>query len=177
MANLLEYTHCITVQDIRDSLTDAWLLALTDEQILALIVKAEARIDSYLWSIGSQYSCSECIECEDLPIKIKQAIVLDVQYLFNNPPATWPAPQQVVSRTSKSCDVELTEEYCNPCTSDSNACDELSCDIENLLNCFRVNSLSFWLCPDTLCSDTDTSCCEDVCLTNNCKSKCLNNPL
>lgn len=176
MANLLEYTTCVTAEDIRDSLTSDILL-LNDTEILKMIIRAEARVDSYLWSIGSEYSCAECIACEDLPIKIKQAIVLDVEYLFANPVNNEPVEPKVISRTAKSCDEEITEEFCNTCTSDSNPCDELSCDITNLLNCFAVNALSFSLCADTLCSD-DATCSENICLSDNtCKSRCLSHPL
>lgn len=171
MANILETTTCISVQDIKDSLTGD-IINLDDPEITKLIIRAENKVNAYLSEIGSDYWCNQCVNCEHLPDQIKAAIVLATDEIYTNEQNanTWP---QVRSRSEKSCDMEITEEYCNVCT-DTNPCDDLWCDIVNMLKCFEVTGFDFEICSQSCGCDSECNECWN-CTNNNCK-KCLMKP-
>lgn len=80
MANIfLKEPRYMTLQDYKDSCTDASILSLTDDQIKQLIVQTEYRIDNYIsWTFSDFNSLSDRDK-----YNISVVILEDTKHQFN----------------------------------------------------------------------------------------------
>ena len=105
MANLfIQNPVYITIAEIKDTSTKAWLIALSDDELKVLITKAQQLVDNYIVSYGEKYDEDQTyiFPIEDvnynsfLPNDITVATFYTVEQLFES----WDLISGAVSTTS-----------------------------------------------------------------------------
>lgn len=93
MANLfLKNPVYITIDEIKETSTKAWLIALTDDELKVLITKAQQLVDNYIISYGEKYDedqtyifpIKDSDENSFLPNDITVATFYTVEALYEN---------------------------------------------------------------------------------------------
>ena len=175
MANIFDQIDSdvcvVTVQDVKDSLL--WDFAdgtLSDTEILKYIIRSQNLVNVYLISIRSIYTCDNLCE-EEIPVNIKRAIVMTIEDAYESDTAAatvwWIAVNNlaawaVVKESSCDTTIEYAQWVSYSSSSINNPCDDLPCDVANMLECYRVNSMSFKKCGGCFvnwCSSRSDQCC------------------
>lgn len=81
----------ITVQEVKDSTTKTWLIALSDDNIKILITKAQEMVDNYIISYWTKFDESQTLIfpidvdwVSTIPEDIKIATFYTVEQIFEN---------------------------------------------------------------------------------------------